>query len=245
MELSLTLLQMPAVFLGAVFGSFLGTTAMRSAQGRAWTHGASACDHCQTPLPLWRSVPLISFALLRGRCASCRAPISWLHPAAEAAGALIVLTAFRYGLGWDEGLWAALGFLLLFAAIYDVRTRRIPDALSLAVFGLGAVAAWRSDDPLGAAAACAAVLAALSAARWAFARVKGTDGIGGGDIKLVSAAALWLGPERLPLGVALSAALALGWLAVDGRLASRSQEPLPFAPFIGLGCWAVLMGAHL
>lgn len=81
-------LAVPAALIGAAFGSWLGTAWLRRGGGEHAWHGRSRCDHCRTALSYTQTLPLVSFALSRGRCRRCGGTIDIVHPLSELAGAL-------------------------------------------------------------------------------------------------------------------------------------------------------------
>ena len=223
---------------GACFCSFAVTVGLRIASGAPWIGGRSRCDHCATSIPYRQSIPVLSYALSRGRCAACRGAITAAHPAAEGLGVGLLplcLLAFDPLRGV---LIFVLAMLLLTASMVDFRTLRLPDGLtvgaagaSLALSALGGV--WALTTGVLAAAAVFAVLEALRS----LARLRGNDpGLGLGDVKLLAALALWLGIAT-PWAVLLAAIAGLLVLVVhkpaDGRL--------PFGPFIAGGALVVGM----
>jgi leader peptidase (prepilin peptidase)/N-methyltransferase len=237
------ILTVGTITIGAVLGSFATTAAMRGARGERWATGRSHCDTCGVGLSLVGTVPILAFGMQRGRCRSCGSPISWLHLAGEAAGAAILVAALSACDRWTAVGVASLGLLLLYIAVFDALTQRIPDLLSAFVLIVGTAIAFKTGRALEGAAAALGVICALGGLRWAYALVRGREGIGGGDVKLLSALAMGLGMERLALGVFLAAALALGWIALARRAKPAQDGRLAFGPFIALGCWAVACGA--
>lgn len=139
-----------AVFLlGLVFGSFFNVLIYRLPQEdpreREWIRRPSHCPHCKTPIKPYDNIPLLSFAILRGRCRHCHAPISWRYPAVELGTALLwVLTVWltsRFGLTGFTGAEMSLRhyvFAVFFASMFlltfiiDFQTRFIPLELSIA-----------------------------------------------------------------------------------------------------------------
>ena len=153
-------------------------------------------------------VPLLSFAALRGPCRHCRQPIGRFHPAIELAATAVALWAVLAD-PEPERVWAdcGLGWTLLTLAWIDWTDLLLPDVLTLPLLlaGLALTLAW---DPDALADHClASVLAYLSFQGLAFAyrRLRGWDGLGGGDAKLVAAAGAWCGLAALPFVVLGSA----------------------------------------
>jgi leader peptidase (prepilin peptidase)/N-methyltransferase len=225
--------------VGAVLGSFVSTLAIRAATGRSALVGRSACDDCGVNLRFGETAPIWSYVRLRGACAACGARIDPAHPLGEIAGAVsgavVVLLA-------PPQTWAPLvatGAALLFAATFDARRLRIPDAVSLIVAGAGLLVAVSEDRWLEAAMTGLAVGLLLIGGRAAFRRARGRTGLGLGDVKLLAALAVWTGPTLAPLGVALAASLAFAWAYREGRL---SPLPLAFGPFIAAAFWPLVLG---
>jgi len=230
---------------GLAAGSYAATAAMRVARGEGHVRGRSHCDGCGRTLGFARTLPVVSFVALRGACADCGGRIARLHPAGEAAGAAIALGAVwvaSQGDAWRAGPLLVLGFALLAAAVVDLRIRRLPDPLTLAVALAGAgLAAGRGPGAL-AGGAVAATLAALVllAIRALSARRSGEPGLGLGDVKLIAALALWLGPAT-PLMVVFAAGLGLLAAGLD-----RGGEPRrPFGPALALAGWGVGLALEL
>ena len=99
--------------LGAVFGSFIATVAIRWPQGRSALQGRSACDGCDKALAAYELIPLFSFVLQRGRCRACGKAIHLAHPATEIAGLAIGVAAGLVAPGWEGVAGAVFGWLLL------------------------------------------------------------------------------------------------------------------------------------
>jgi len=188
------------VYLLAPFiGSFLGVLIRRWPAGRPVAYGRSCCDHCGAPLAPRDLVPLVSWLLARGRCRRCKAPIGEFYPLVELAALGVVVWAGT--LDTEAALWldCLLGWGLLTLAWIDAEHLLLPDILTLPLILFGLGAAWYLRwPPLVDAAAGAAVgylsfrLLAL-AYRW----LRGRDGLGAGDAKLLAAGGAWLGWQAL------------------------------------------------
>jgi leader peptidase (prepilin peptidase)/N-methyltransferase len=225
--------------VGGVGGSFASTLALRALQGRSALRGRSRCDSCGLALGFAATVPVVSFIAHRGRCAACGAAISPAHLAGELAGVLAAASMVLLSppVLWPWGL--LLLVTLIFAAIYDAASMRIPDLASLAVGVLGLVAAALQERLIEAALTGAATALALLLLRAVFAKVTGRPGLGLGDVKLVSGLAVWAGPTLTPAGLLLASLIGLGWLAARREL--QSSRRLPFAPSIAAGFWLVVL----
>lgn len=227
-----------------VVGSFLGTVILRLPEGEAILHGRSRCPHCGARLAVRDLVPLLSWLLARGRCRHCGKALGWFYPGIEAAAVALALVSLSIAdsdlaawIDWLLGCWLlALGWI-------DLRRWLLPDALTLPLILAGlAEGAWLTPGALVDRAAGAALgYLFLRATAWAYRRLRGREGLGGGDLKLFAAAGAWVGAAALPsvlLGAAAAALIAAAGLARAGtRL--RRDSPLPFGPFLALAIWAV------
>ena len=205
---------------------------------------ASHCPQCQTPLKAWMLIPLLSWWVLRGRCARCASPIAWRYPLMEAASGLVWLGCiWRWPASLEAVCWALAGSLLLTAAVLDWQTTCLPHGLTQPLLwgGLMASAAGWINTPLPAAVWGASLgLVCLWTVAWLFARWRGIEGMGEGDIWLFGGLGAWLGVDALWPLLMLSSltGLAVG-LGLHTRGGLREGGYLPFGPFLA-GAGAVL-----
>lgn len=222
-------------------GSFLGVVIRRLPEGRPIVWARSACEGCGAPLTPRDLVPLLSWVLSRGRCRRCGRALGWFYPAVELAALTVVLIALIVDRGEAAWIDAVLGWCLLALAWIDARRWILPDALTLplVVAGLVAALAFDADDLADRAVGAVLGYLALRVIAWAYQRLRGREGLGHGDAKLLAAGGAWVGAAALPQVVLLAAVLAL--LAVVGlRLTGtrlRAHSALPFGPFLALAIW--------
>lgn len=206
----------------------------------------SACPHCGHVLRAYENIPILSYALLRGRCSSCRARISLRYPLVEVAGAVLAAAALAvYGPTVEALAAFGLTACLLAMSAIDAETRLLPDSLTLPLLWAGLIINFDDTFTTLRAAVAGAIAGYLFlwCVYWLFRFVRGVEGMGYGDFKLLAALGAWLGWAALPqivLIAAVTGALA-GLIAMwAGRL--RFGEPLPFGPFLALGGVATLFG---
>jgi leader peptidase (prepilin peptidase) / N-methyltransferase len=232
------------VVLAPAVGSFLGVLVRRLPEGRPIAAARSACEACGHTLGPLEMIPLVSFAWQRGRCRHCGAAIDAAHPAIElaalavAAGAALVVPA-----GIDLWIACTLGWWLLTLAWIDADSFRLPDVLTLPLLLAGlAEAVWRDPDDVAARAAAAALAyGALWALAEGYRRLRGREGLGLGDAKLLAAGGAWLGPAPLPDVLLLAACTALAYAMLLRLRGTRviGTLKLPFGPFLAGAIWAV------
>lgn len=205
---------------GAIAGSFLATIILRWPQGRSVARGRSTCDGCGRSLRASELIPLLSVLIQRGRCRRCGARIDPLHARIEAACALIGALALAAIPGIGGAAWALFGWLLLTLAILDWRHFWLPDLLTFPLIGLGlTLGIWANgvamtDRLIGAAAGYAVLLAVALA----YKRLRGREGLGLGDAKLLAALGAWLGWQALPFILLIASTLGLvGALGAKAR----------------------------
>ena len=231
-------------------GSFLGVLIQRLPAGTPVAFARSRCSHCGTALTPRDMLPLISFAALRGRCRHCAKPIGPFHPAIELAAAAIAIWAVTAEPD-PARLWpdCALGWTLLTLAWIDIETFLLPDALTLPLL-LAGLTLTLATDPQALTNHClAAALGYLSfqSLGHLYRRIRGRDGLGGGDAKLIAASGAWCGLTLLPLivlGSAVIGLLAALGLALAGK-AVTSTTRIPFGPCLALATWLVWLHGGL
>jgi leader peptidase (prepilin peptidase) / N-methyltransferase len=227
--------------IGAIFGSFLNVVAYRLPRGESLSRPRSRCPGCQTPIKPYDNVPVLSWLALRGRCRSCRAPISWRYPFVEAAtGLLCALVVIVKGPDEDALLGLALVLLLVPVTLIDLDHRIIPNRLMLigAVLAPAIVLVTEPEaiaEHLIAAAAAGGffLLAALAYPR----------GMGMGDVKLAAVLGLFLGRSVAPaVFLALLSGTLVGAAIIARKGAHEGRKTaVPFGPFLALGAVVALL----
>lgn len=232
-----------ALVLAPFIGSFLGVLIRRLPTGRRIMWARSACEACGHRLGGPEMVPLASYLLLRGRCRACHAPIALFHPLIELA-ALAVAASAAAGHG-GALLWAdcLLGWTLLALGWIDAETMLLPDVLTLPLLlaGLGATFLLTPGRLAAHAAGAAAGYLLFRGIARLYRALRGREGLGEGDAKLLAAAGAWVGWAALPEVVLVAALLGLGAAAI-ARLRGQALSgatAIPFGPCLALALWLV------
>lgn len=227
--------DLPLLLAAPAVGSFVGSLVRRLPAGRPIMLARSACDRCGARLGGRDLIPLLSWAALRGRCRHCGGGVSAFYPAVELTALVLAGWAATVATGTALLFSCLLGWALLALVLLDARHFWLPDVLTLPLLLLGlAAAAWL--DPAGwASHALGAALgwAAFAAIGWAYRMVRGREGLGGGDAKLLGAGGAWLGLGALPALVLAAALLGLLLAAITRR--ERVAFGIPLAVAIWLG----------
>jgi len=210
----------------------------------------SACPGCGHQITAVENIPIVSWLALRGKCSACGAPISSRYPLVELlGGALAAAAIWRFGATWTGLAACGLLWTLLALTFIDFDTMYLPDSLTLPLLWAGLAAnLWGLFVPLPEAVIGAiAGYLSLWAVYWLFKLIRGKEGMGYGDFKLLAALGAWLGWKLLPLIVLLSsavgAAIGLALIAFRGR---DHTVPLPFGPYLAIaGAIALFFGPAL
>jgi len=229
------------VAVAPFIGSFLGVLVRRLPEGRPVLGGRSHCESCGTVLHARDLVPFASWLAARRRCRFCGQSLGWFYPGIELAATAVALAAVAANGGPQTWLDCLFGWWLLALGWIDLRCWLLPDALTLplVVVGLGAEA-WLNPAGLTACAVGAALgYLGLRLVGWSYRMMRGREGIGQGDAKLLAASGAWLGAAALPQVILLAASTALiaalGLRLAGIRLGARSA--LPFGPFLAFATW--------
>ena len=256
------------LFLGLMIGSFLNVVIYRLPliMESRWRQGCyellemegenddkpmslafpnSHCPACEAPIKPWQNIPVISYLVLRGKCANCGTPISKRYPILElVTGLMTLLLAFYFHtpvalLGVALFTWALIALTMI-----DVDHQLLPDDITLPLLWLGllfnvfGVFAPLADAVIGAMAG----YGILWSVYWLFKLVTGKEGMGYGDFKLLAALGAWMGWQDLPLIILLSSVVGavLGILLIMTR--GRSKDtPMPFGPYLAMAGWIALL----
>lgn len=225
-------------------GSFLGVLVRRWPAGAKLAWSRSRCETCAHPLNAADLVPLASFALTRGSCRHCAAPIAWFHPAIELAALAIALAVLAAD-GNTASAWfdALLGWTLLAAAWIDAETHRLPDVLTLPLLlaGLFVTGLEAPASLYGHATAAALGWLGFRLLDAGYRALRGRDGLGAGDAKLLAAGGAWLGLASLPDVIAIAGLIGIAMIFLrDGpaSLRVRPTRPIAFGPALALAILA-------
>jgi leader peptidase (prepilin peptidase) / N-methyltransferase len=212
----------------------------------------SACPSCKAPITALQNIPIVSYLLLRGRCARCGARISPRYPIVEAlTGILSAAVAWKLGFGWPAAAGLVLTWFLVALAFIDIDTQLLPDSLTLPLLWLGLLLSLFAPPPGMAPIPVdmrSSIIGAIAGylSLWTvyhlFRLLTGKEGMGFGDFKLLAALGAWLGWRMLLPTVLIAAAV--GAVAGMALLASRGQNrstPIAFGPFLAAAGWLMLM----
>jgi leader peptidase (prepilin peptidase)/N-methyltransferase len=210
----------------------------------------SACPSCNRPIAAIENIPLLSWLVLRGKCAGCGTRISPRYPAVEAlTAALSAYFAWRFGFGPAAAAALLFAWTMIALTFIDLDTYYLPDSLTLPLLWAGLLLNVNGTfAPLSSAViGAAAGYLSLWAVYWVFKWATGKEGMGYGDFKLLAAIGAWLGWQMLPLVILLSslvgAVIGIGLIVFAGR--GRSV-PIPFGPYLAIaGLIALAQGPAL
>nr|WP_315413393.1 A24 family peptidase [uncultured Pseudomonas sp.] len=257
-----------ALVLGVIVGSFLNVLVWRlpkmlEREWRAQAHEVlglpaepagptynlmlphSCCPHCNHPIRPWENIPLLSYLLLKGRCAHCRGAISARYPLTElASGLLCALVAWHFGFGWQAAALMLLSCGLLAMSLIDADHQLLPDVLVLPLLWLGLIVNSFGLFTSLPDALWGAVIGYLSlwSVFWLFKLATGKDGMGHGDFKLLALLGAWGGWQILPMTLLMSSLVGVfcGLILMRMRKAQAST-PMPFGPYLAIAGWIALL----
>ena len=211
------------------------------------THGAvkarynlivprSACPQCGHKITALENIPLVSYAVLRGKCSGCKTSISLRYPLVELSAGLVAgYAAMRFGFS-AAGFGAMLfAWALIALAVIDFDTQLLPDDITLPLlwagllFNLGGAFVPLNAAVIGAAAG----YISLWSIYWLFKLITGKEGMGYGDFKLLGAICAWLGWQTLPMVILLSSVVgAMVGIALIVLTKHGRDKPIPFGPYL-------------
>lgn len=205
----------------------------------------SRCPHCDHRIRSWENIPLVSWLALRGKCSSCRAPISSRYPLVElACGLLSGYVAWHFGFTWQAGAMLLLTWGLVAMSMIDIDHQLLPDSLVLPLLWLGLILNNFGLFVSLESALWGAVAGYLSlwSVYWLFKLVTGKEGMGYGDFKLLAMLGAWGGWQVLPLTILLSSVVGavLGTILLRVQRA-ESSTPIPFGPYLAIAGWIALL----
>ena len=260
-----------ALVFGLVAGSFLNVCILRLPQGISISTPRSRCPQCKTGIPWYDNIPILSYIMLRARCRHCKKKISIRYPLIEAVSGLVsVLLYVRFDFGVQWFIYFGFSAALIVLAFIDLDHRILPDPITLNGIWIGVLVSVYLAQPspfiarvfrlIGGitpnprvSALVASLLGIIvgGGLLWGVAevylRLRGIEGMGFGDVKMMAMVGAFLGAPlallTIMLGSLLGSIIGLVFMQLSGK--SREYE-LPFGTFLGLaGIVAVLYGEDL
>jgi leader peptidase (prepilin peptidase)/N-methyltransferase len=260
-----TLIGLFAFLLGLVIGSFLNVCILRIPEKKSIVLPASACPKCGAPIRPYDNIPVLSYLLLGGKCRSCKTRISPMYPLVELSTGLLFLACFEvFGVTAETLKWAVFSAILIVLVFTDLRERILPDVVNFTGLALGLALSLFTKPSDGAALWLAnrifdfpppapvlsfvdAILGAAfgSGLLWAISegyfRLRGREGMGLGDVKMMLMVGAFLGVRRTLLTILVGAVLGsvLGVAVILLRRKDANYE-LPFGTFLGMAALLVV-----
>jgi leader peptidase (prepilin peptidase)/N-methyltransferase len=257
-----------ALVLGLIVGSFLNVLVWRLPKmlEREWRaqahevlglpaepggpaynlmHPNSCCPHCDHPIRPWENIPLLSYLMLRGRCAHCQGAISPRYPFTElACGLISAWVAWHFGFGWQAAAVLVLSWGLLATSLIDADHQLLPDVLVLPLLWLGLIVNSFGLLTTLPDALWGTVIGYMSlwSVFWLFKLVTGKDGMGHGDFKLLALLGAWGGWQILPMTLLMSSLVGVFVGLILMRLRKTlASTPMPFGPYLAIAGWIALL----
>lgn len=226
---------------------FLNLPAQRSLENAGYNlvFPLSRCPHCSTPIKPYQNIPVISFLLLKGRCAYCQAPISRRYPLIELlAGLCSALIAWRFGYTPEMGFALLLTWSLIALSAIDLDHHLLPDTITLPLVWAGLLLSLFNvfaDSHASIIGASAGYLCLWSVYH-GFKLLTGKEGMGYGDFKLLAAFGAWLGWQYLLMIILLSSLVgAVVGIAMVIFVNHDKNIPIPFGPYLAAAGWIALL----
>jgi leader peptidase (prepilin peptidase)/N-methyltransferase len=260
-----TLIGIFALLFGLIIGSFLNVCILRIPSGKSIVLPASACPNCGQEIRPYDNIPVISYLLLGGKCRGCKTKISPMYPLVELLTGLLFLACFLvFGLTVEAAKWAVFSAIMIVLVFTDLRERILPDLVNFTGLGLGFVlsffvkpadgtALWIANhvfefpppNPVLSFVDAAVGAAVGGGLLWlvseAYFRLRGREGMGLGDVKMMLMVGSFLGVKRTLLTILAGSVLGsvLGVAVILARGKDADYE-LPFGTFLGAGALLVV-----
>src|SRR5580692_8362542 len=254
-----------AALFGLIIGSFLNVCIVRIPERKSIVLPSSACPKCGAVIRHWDNIPVVSWLVLRGKCRACKTTISAMYPVVELLTALLFWACyFAFGLTTEALKWSIFSALIIVLVFTDMRERILPDVVTYSGFVVGLLlslvttpsdgtALWLArrifefPPPVPVLSLGDALLGAAfgSGLLWLVAevyfRLRGREGMGFGDVKMMLMAGAFLGLKRTLLTIFTGSVLGsiLGIIVIVARRKDSDYE-LPFGTFLGMDALLVV-----
>jgi leader peptidase (prepilin peptidase)/N-methyltransferase len=231
--------EIVSIIFGAIIGSFLNVCICRLPNDESIVSPGSHCPQCKNPIRVYDNIPLVSYALLGGKCRYCRLPISMQYPIVEGITALASLSLFmKFGPSFQYLYYFAFLCSLIVITVIDLYHQIIPDVISLPGIAVGLLGAFALPQKsflqafLGTLVGGGSLFVVATVYQWVLKR----EGMGGGDVKLLAMIGAFLGWKAVILTIVLSSFIGsvVGILLMVAK-GKDFKYAIPFGPFLSLG----------
>lgn len=257
-----------AAVLGLMIGSFLNVVIYRypkrlkhqwTVQSKQWLEieekvteqppgiisPSSHCGNCKSPVKAWQNIPVISFVILRGKCANCKTSIGLRYPLVEIlTGILSAFVVYKFGWSLQSLFGLILTWTLVTLSFIDFDHQLLPDDFVLPILWLGLaisalpIFAIPIDSIIGAIAGYLALWIVFQL----FKLLTGKEGMGYGDFKLLALLGAWFGWQMLPQIILISTVVGsvIGILLIATKK-TNAENTIPFGPYISIAGWIAMI----
>ncbi len=234
---------------GLLFGSFANVVIARLPKGKSVVYPRSHCPKCKSLVSWYDNIPVLSWALLLGRCRSCKQGISIQYPLVELVIAVLMTAVFvRFGKSWLTVEYLYFVWALVVVSFIDLELMILPDRLTLSgiVIGLAGGALNPERDFMSSLMGVLMGGGFLWLIAYLYLVWRKAEGMGGGDIKLLAWIGAVLGWKAIPF-VILSASImgSLVGVALLMRPQNSLKSVIPFGPYLALGVILYLFGGQV
>ena len=229
---------------GTVIGSFFNVCISRIPNKKSVIFPDSSCPTCKTKIKPYHNIPIISYILLRGKCAYCGAKINIHYLLVELLTPILLMLLFASQnaeisiVFFKYAIFISFGLIILFIDLYHYI---IPDKLSLSLIVIGLIFSFLPNTDIGWMSAGIGALSGFLLflfTAFLFQKITGKDNLGGGDIKLIAAIGAFLGVEGTLFTVLFSSLIAIVVLLI---LKHDRKKQFPFGPFLIIGAYAYIL----
>jgi leader peptidase (prepilin peptidase)/N-methyltransferase len=229
-----------ALLFGLAIGSFLNVCIYRIPLKKSIINPPSSCPQCGERIRFYDNIPLLSYVVLLGKCRYCRSSIPIRYPLVEAITGLLSAALFmRFHLSPEYFLFFVFSAALVAIAFIDLHHKIIPDILSIPTLIIGFAATLSKLGIIHWTESLVGIIGGggfLYLVATGFEKLRGRQGMGGGDVKMLAMIGAWVGWRALPLIILVSSLAGIligGGSLLLARKGMRTR--IPFGPFLSLG----------
>ncbi len=226
------------VIFGLIIGSFLNAVIYRLPRGVGVSKPRSFCPKCESLIPWYRNIPVISWIMLGGRCGDCSERISIRYPLVELAVAVLFGGAvYRWGVSWSTLSSMIFGCAMLLLALVDYDFKLLPNVVTLPGTAIGFALSFVDPRVAWIDSAIGIVVGGglLYLTAWLYLKLRGLQGMGMGDVKMIAMIGGFVGWQgallTIFLGSLFGSVVGVGLMTIKGR---DWDYALPFGTFLAL-----------